>query len=178
MTKIHFHYKKYFLWNSKFYIYMHCLPYSYVQLHLTSVNWRCKLWGIYIETGIQKSKSFNVLKFCETCNWDKSHVVEIEINHQLIMTTIRVNHFVQSRTGRHNKDTTQVICNRSISLPDFKGDLIRMNFQKGPSTSSGHYTSMIYVHDSWYLCNDTNVTVVDFNTFCIWSTVYILFYKR
>ncbi len=32
-----------------------------------------------IETGIQKSKSFNLLKFCETCNC--KHVVEIDINY-------------------------------------------------------------------------------------------------
>ncbi len=130
------------------------------------------------DTGIQKSKSFNLLKFCETCNCDKLHVVEIEINHQLIITIIRVNFFLRSRTGQHNKDTTQVICNMSISLPDFKVDLTGMKFHKEPSTSSSHYTSIFSVNKSWYLCNDTNVTVVDFNKFCISSTVYILFYKR
>ncbi len=38
-----------------------------------------------------------------------------------------------------------------------------MIFHKGPSTSTGHYTSMISGNNMWYLCNDTNVTVVDFN---------------
>ncbi len=40
-----------------------------------------------IETGIQNSKSFNLLKFCETCICDNSHLVDNEINQQPIITT-------------------------------------------------------------------------------------------
>ncbi len=44
--------------------------------------------------------------------------------------------------------------------------------------SSGCYTSMIIVKSGTFVMNDTNVTVIDFNKFCISNTVYILFYKR
>ncbi len=67
-----------------------------------------------IETGIQNSKSFNIFHFCETCNYDNSNLLENEINQQLIIKTIRVNRLLRSWTGRHNKDTTQLISNRSI----------------------------------------------------------------
>ncbi len=42
-----------------------------------------------------------------------------------------------------------------------------MIFPKEPSTSYSHNTSMISVNKIWYLYNDTNVTVVDFNKFGI-----------
>ncbi len=59
---------------------------------------------------------------------------------------------ILNHTCIHNKDTTQVICNRFISLPDLKGDLIFLIFHKWPYTSSGHYISIISVNTIWYLC--------------------------
>ncbi len=58
-----------------------------------------------------------------------------------------------------------------LRLPDIKGNLIGMIFLKEPSISLGHYTFMINVNTIWYLCNDNNVTVIDFNKFCISSSV-------
>ncbi len=107
-----------------------------------------------VESCIQYSKSLNILNGCKTSNCDKSHSIRNSINLELIITTIRrVNRFLQSRTWIDNKNTTQVICNRSsISILDFKGDLLGMIFHKGPSTSSGNYTS-ISVNKIWYLCS-------------------------
>ncbi len=56
-----------------------------------------------LETGMQTSKTFTSLKLCETL--DKSYLVENEMSEQPIITTMRVNRFLQSRTGRHNKNT-------------------------------------------------------------------------
>lgn len=74
-----------------------------------------------------------------------SHLVENKINQQPIIATIRVNRFLQARTYKQYKNTTQVICNRYISLPDFKCDQIGIIFLKEHYISSGHYTSMISV---------------------------------
>ncbi len=99
-----------------------------------------------------------------TITWNFSHL-NILYNVFYSKTAIKVNCFLQSMTGRRNKESTWVICNRFISLTNIKGDLIVMMLHKWPSTSSGHYTSMVILNKIWYLCNDTNVTVVDINKF-------------
>ena len=85
-----------------------------------------------VETGIITSKSTNLVKFCDTCNCDSTHSVVSTISQQPTVTTIRVNRFMQSRTGRLSKNTTQVLCNKSVGLPDFQGNLIALILHKGP----------------------------------------------
>ncbi len=53
---------------------------------------------------IQNSKSFNLLKYFETCNCDSYQLVDNEINQQPIITTIRVNCFLQSRKCTQEPD--------------------------------------------------------------------------
>ncbi len=91
------------------------------------------------------------------------------------MTTIRVIITLTFKEEAIKTVHSPFVIDRSISLPGVKGDPIRMIFRKGSSTSSGHYTSMISVNNIWYLCNDSNATVVDNHKFCISSTVYIVF---
>ncbi len=52
-----------------------------------------------IDTGTRNSKSFNLLKFCETCNGDNSHLLDNELMQQPIIT----------RTVRHNKNSLRNI---------------------------------------------------------------------
>ncbi len=45
---------------------------------------------------------------------------------------------------------------------------------KGSSTNSGHYISMVKVGD---ICDDVKITKIEYNNFCNFNTVYMLFYK-
>ncbi len=100
------------------------------------------------------------------------------IIQQPLITTICVNRFHQSRAGRLTKNTAYVLCNRSISLTDFDGQLIGLILHKGSSTNSGHFLSMVRVGDIWFECDDVKITKIEFNHFCVSNAVYILFYKR
>ncbi len=124
------------------------------------------------------SKHYNFTELCHLCNSNKSHTNQNVIIQQPLITTICVNRFHQSRTGRLSKNTTYVLCNRSISLTDFDGQLMGLMCHKGSSTNSGHYISMVKVGDIWFECDDVKITKIEFNHFCNSNTVYMLFYKR
>ncbi len=100
------------------------------------------------------------------------------IIQQPLITIICVNRFHQSRTGRLSKNIAHVLCNRSISLTDFDGQLMCLILHKGSSTNSGHYISMVKVGDIWFECDHLKITKIDFNHICNSNTVYMLFYKR
>ncbi len=100
------------------------------------------------------------------------------IIQQPLITTICVTRFHQSRTGRLTKNTAYILCNRSINLTDFDGQLMGLILHKGSSTNSGHYLSMVKVGDVWFKCDDVKITKIEFNHFCNSNTVYMLFYKR
>ncbi len=74
-----------------------------------------------IVTAISMSKYYNFTKFCYLCKSNKSHTNQSVIIRQHLITTINVNIFHQSMTGRLTKTTVCILCNRSISL---KGQLI------------------------------------------------------
>ncbi len=95
------------------------------------------------------------------------------IIQQLLITTICVNRFHQSRTGRLSKNTAHVLCNRSISCTN--GQLMGLFLHKGPSTNSDHYISMVKVGDIWFECDDVKITKIEFNHFCNSNIVYMLF---
>ncbi len=95
-----------------------------------------------------------------------------------LITTICVNRFHQSRTSRLSKNTARILCNSSISLTDFDGQLMGLILHKGSSTNSGHYISMVNVGDIWFECDDVKITKIEFNHFCYSNTVYLLFYQR
>ncbi len=44
-------------------------------------------------------------------------------------------------------NTTYILCNRSINLPDFEGHLMDLILHKGLSTNSDHYIFMVKVSD-------------------------------
>ncbi len=70
------------------------------------------------------------------------------------------------------------MCNRSIILTDFDGHFMGLILHKGSSSNSGHYISMVKVGDIWFECDDVRITKIEFNHFCKFNTVYMLFYKR
>ncbi len=74
-------------------------------------------------------------------------------------------------------NTAYVICNRSISLTDFDGQLMDLILHKGSSTNSGHYISVVKVGDIWLESDDVKFTKIEYNHFCNSNTVYMLFYK-
>ncbi len=119
-----------------------------------------------IGTGISMSKYYNFTQFCYLCNSNKSHTNQNVIIQQSLITTICVNIFHQSRTGRLSKNTTHILCNRFISLIDFDGQLMGLILHKGSSTNSGHYISMGKVGDIWFECDDVKITKIEFNHFC------------
>ncbi len=80
------------------------------------------------------------------------------IIQQPLIITICVNRFRQSRTRRLTKNTTYILCNRSVSLTDFDGQLMDLILHKGLSTNSGHYISMVKVCDIWFECDDVKIT--------------------
>ncbi len=49
---------------------------------------------------------------------------------------------------------------------------------KGLSTNSGHCLSMVKVGDIWFESDDVKIAKIEFNNFCNFNTVYMLFYKR
>ncbi len=130
-----------------------------------------------IGTVISMSKYDNFTKFCYLCYSNKSHTNQNVIIQPLI-TTICVNRFHQSRTGRLSKNTARILCNSSSSLTDFDGQLMGLILHKWSSTNSGHYISMVKVGDIWFECDDVKITKIEFNHFCYSNTVYLLFYKR
>ncbi len=73
-----------------------------------------------IGTGISMSKHYNFTQFCYLWNSNKSHTHQNVIIQQLLITTICVNRFHQSR---------------SISLTNFDGQLMGLNLHKGLSTN-------------------------------------------
>ncbi len=123
-------------------------------------------------------KHYNFTKFCYLWNSNKSHTNQDVIIQQPLITTICVNRFHQSRTGRLSKNTAHVLCNGYISLTDFDSQLMGLILHKGSSTNSGHYLSMVKVGDIWFECDDVKITEIEFNHFCSSNTVYMLFYKR
>ncbi len=96
----------------------------------------------------------------------------------LLITSICVNGFHQSRAGRLSKNTAYILCNRSISLTDFDGQFMGLILHKWSSTNSGHYLSMVKVGDILFECDDVKITKMEFNHLCNSNTVYKLFYKR
>ncbi len=131
-----------------------------------------------IGTGISMSKHYNFTKCCYLCNSNKSHTNHNVIIQQPLITTICVNRFHQSRTSRLSKNTAHVLCNRSISLTYFDGQLMGLILHKGSFTNSGHYISMVKVGDIWLECDGVKITKIEFKHFCNSNTVYMLFYKR
>ncbi len=81
------------------------------------------------------SKYYNFTKFCYLCNSNKSHTLHNVTIQQPLITTICVNRFHQSRTGRLTKNTAYILCNSSISLTDFEGQLISLILYKDFSTN-------------------------------------------
>ncbi len=124
------------------------------------------------------SKYYNFAKYCYLCNSNKSHSNQNMIIQQPLITTICVNRFHQSRTGRLTKNTVYVLCNRFISFTDFDGQLMQSILHKGSSTKSEHHISMVKVGDIWLECDDVKITKIEFNHFYNSNTVYMLFYKR
>ncbi len=88
-----------------------------------------------IGTGISISKYYTFTKFCYLFNSNKSYTNQNVIIQQPLITTICVNRFHQSRTGRLSKNTAYILCNRSVSLTDFDGQLIGLILHKGSSTN-------------------------------------------
>ncbi len=131
-----------------------------------------------IGTGISMSKHYNFTKLCYLCNSNKSRSNQNVIIQQPLVTTICVNGFHRSMTGRLSKNTAHVLCNRSISLTYFDCQLMGLILHKWSSTNSGHYISMVKVGDICFECGDVKITKIEFNHFCNSNTVYMLFYKR
>ncbi len=100
------------------------------------------------------------------------------IIQQPLITTICVNRFHQSRTGRLSKNTAYVLCNRCTILTAIDGQLIVLILHIGSSINSGHYISIGKVGDIWFDCDDVKITKIELNNFCNSNTVYMLFYKR
>ncbi len=123
------------------------------------------------------SKYYNFTKLCYLCNSNKSHTDQSVIIQQTLITTISVNRFHQSRTGRLTKNTAYILCNSSISLTDFDGQLMGFILYKWSSTNSGHYLSMVKVGYIWLECDDVKITKIEFNHLCNSYSVYMLFYK-
>ncbi len=115
---------------------------------------------------------------CYLCNCNKSH-----INQKCDYSTTFhyyhcVNRFHQSKTGRLSKNTAYIMCNRSISISDFDGQLMGLILHKGLSTKSGKYLSIVKVCDIWFECYVVKITKIEFRHFCNYNTVYMLFYLR
>ncbi len=94
-----------------------------------------------IGTVISMSKYYNFSKFCYLWNSNKSHTNQNVTIQLPLITTICVNRFHNSRTGRLSKNTVYILCNMSISmisLTDFEGQLMGLIVQIGSSTNSGH----------------------------------------
>ncbi len=104
------------------------------------------------------SKYYNFTKFCYLCNSKKLHTNQNAIIQQPLITTICVNRFHQSRTSSLTKNTTYILCNRSISLTDFDSQLIGVILHKGSSTNSVHYVSMVKVGNICFQCDDVKIT--------------------
>ncbi len=121
-------------------------------------------------------KHYKFTKLCYLCNSNKSHTNQNVIIQQTLITNICVNRFHQSRTGRLTKNTVYILCNSSISLTNFEGQLVGLILHKGSSTNSGHYISMVNVGDIWFECDDVKINKIEFNNFCNSDTVYILFH--
>ncbi len=124
------------------------------------------------------SKHYSFTKCCYLWNSKKSNTNQNVIIQQHLITTICVNRFHQLRTGRLSKNRAHVLCNRSISLTHFDGQLMGPSLHKGSSTNSGHYISMATVGDIWFACDDVKITKIEFIYFCNSNTVYMLFYNR
>ncbi len=58
---------------------------------------------------------------------------------------------------------------------NFDGQLI---LHKRSSTNSHHYLFMVKAGDIWFECDDVKITKIEFNHFCNFYTVYMLFYER
>ncbi len=134
-------------------IYSLCVVYVCPQLYLTLFADYLEIWSLTSFARIFKtmkfrssmSKYYNCTKFCYLCNSNKSHTNQKVIIQQPLITTICINcinRCHQSRTGRLTKNTAYVLCNRSISHPNFEGHVMGL-MHKGSSTNSGHYTSMV-----------------------------------
>ncbi len=83
------------------------------------------------------------------------------ICQQPLITTICVNRFHKLRTGRLSKNTTYVLCYRSISQTDFDGQLMGLILRKGSSTNSVHYLSMVKVGDIWFEFDNVKITEIE-----------------
>ncbi len=121
---------------------------------------------------------YNLTIFFYLFNSNKIHTNQNVIIQQPLITTICVNIFHQSSTGRLSKNTGYVLSNRYISLADLDGQLMGLIFHKGQSTNSGHYLFMVKVGDIWFECDDVKIPKIEFNHFCNSNTVCMLFYKR
>ncbi len=75
----------------------------------TSSNF-CEL-VIASDTGISMSKYYNCITFCYLCNSNKSHTNQNVNIQQPLITTICVNIFHQSMTGRLTTNTAYILCN-------------------------------------------------------------------
>ncbi len=91
---------------------------------------------------------------------------------------ICVNRFHQSRTGRLAKNTVYILWNRSITLTGFDNQLMGLIVLKGSSTNSDHCIFMFKVGEIWFESVDVKTIKIEFNNFCNFNTIYILFYKR
>ncbi len=85
-----------------------------------------------IGTRISMSKYYKFTKFCYLCNSNKSHTNQNVISQQPLITTICINIFHQSKTGRLTKNT---LWNSSISLTNFEGQLVGLILHKDSSTN-------------------------------------------
>ena len=68
--------------------------------------------------------------------------------------------------------------NEKFSLYDlkFKGQLLAVISHYGPTTDSGHYKAHIRTENSWYCCNDSVISLVDFDDITNSKECYLLFY--
>ncbi len=124
------------------------------------------------------SQYHNCTNFAYLYNSNISHTNQNVIIQQPLMTTICVTIFHQSRAGRQTKNTTYILCNRSISLTDFDGQLMVLILHKGLSTNSSHYLFMVKVADILFECNNVKITKIEFDHFCNSNSFYMLFCKR
>ena len=131
-----------------------------------------------VKNGLISLLKDEVDRFCNNCNTNTKHHIIKKIWQQPNICILRMNRFKQLRSGRVHKDSSTILCNDKLDIPDFKAKLISVIFHKGVTKDSGHYISVIRSAEKWYECNDHKIRSIDFTEFCCSKEVYILFYHK
>jgi len=124
-----------------------------------------------------------IYKSCENCNPDNSTDTEHQVLSYIYKLPEILIIYISRFSDKNNKNNNKIILDKKLDLSDYSMEnetefKLKSVICHTGNLNSGHYYNIIKNYGKWYLFNDHQVTLIDFETIQESSDSYILFYEK